>query len=686
MRRIGYEPARALENPSATTVSIAGTRQLLSYDQLLAQKYPRISKWVTDYIEMQSPSMRKVLLQKGISNALLSTMETVQSAYVAPSVSGVGPAKQMLTEWWFNPIWGQPRMTDIKTLKTLARGHIGSMCVEAILDQIMQVEWDVIPKWRHQINRPVGMKQSEAEQKVDVWSFLEDPNRNHDNWDKLLRMMLRNVLETDDGVFVKVFEEYTRPPVPNVQIASTGDVRSYTAQPAWDQVPMPGSPLIEVYAEDGSSFLKQTDMHGYLMNYWQYSFVVPRRPVRFETNEIMYVMQNPRAGSPYGYSPFDSLVDTLTLVGKAFTFNEHFYENSAIPALQFDYPWIKSVEELEAMGKYIEENFMGPEKSYRTIATQGGVKVTPISVNPRDLQNLELQDAYIKLVLAKLKVPPTVLGLPMGASGRGGGMGGAAAAQQQAAVQKSRAIKPLITLIENALNHDVIPAILGVSPADCLVEFRWGDMIDLDERERQAKIDQVYLATGVSTVNETRQRDQMDPVPWGDVPFIPAAGLTGGLPVTPKPTAGGAGGSSPSSSDASKSIETGSPGVDMGRDAWDRATMSTARTNVESIAPAGGNTATSIPGGLMKNAKLQSQAQTLRDGLTELTKEVRDRLIDHESYESIEKDVVPRARNLINSVLAPKTARGHQVVNDSLGDFIDAIAKLGVLSKTGDLN
>lgn len=676
MKRVGYISNKAVqEAQTGTSVIISGSRDLNGTDELLQRKYPRISKWVMDYIEMQSPSMRKVMLQKGISNALLSTMETIQSAYVAPSVSGIGPAKQMLTEWWFNPIWGQPRMTDLKTIKTLARGHIGSMCIEAILDQIMQVEWDVVPKWRHQIDRPVGMRTEEQEQRTNLWSFLEDPNRNHDNWDKLLRMDIRNILETDDGVFVKVFEEYMRPPVPNVQIASTGDVRSYTAQPAWDQVPKPGSPLIEVYAEDGSSFLKQTDMHGYLMNYWQYSFVVPRRPVRFETNEILYIMQNPRAGSPYGYSPFDSLVDTLTMIGKAFQFNEHFYENSAIPALQFDYPWIKNVEDLEAMGKYIEDNFMGPDKSFRTIATQGGVKVNPISVNPKDLQNLELQDSYIKLVLAKLKVPSVILGLD-NLSGHGGG-GGVGAAVAQTAVHKSRAIKPLMTLVEHAINRGLVPDILGVSPQDALVEFRWGEMIDIEERERQARVDQVYLGTGVTVPNEVRQRDQMDPVPWGWEPFIPGAGLLGGLTPSPKPGEGGPSITGPNQQ-GQHTTQQEPAALNV-----DRPQGVSESQDVQAIAHTGGRGPTEIPGGMIKS--VNPKAEVMRKGLQELTKEARDRIVDGESYESIERDVLPRVKALVHGILKPMSSRSLALANESVEDFRDVLAKLAVAHRAGEL-
>src|SRR5437660_289562 len=403
LRKLGRveEDTPLSEAPVHGTVSLSKSTADKELDDLLLKRYPKLNAAVLDFIQNESPSVKARLQKeyrtKGVSNALLATMETIQSAYVAPSISGIGPAKQMLTEWWFNPIWGQPRLVDLKTIKQLARGHIGSMAIEAILDQIMQVDWDIVPRFRHQIDRPTGNRQMEHEQIDAVELFLDKPNRNNYSWDQILRMLIRNILETDDGTLVKVYDSYMRPPVPNVQIASTGDVRAYTAQPAWDAIPAPGAKLIEVYAEDGSSFLRQTDMHGYLMNYWQYSFIVPRRPVRFETNEIIYVMQNPKAGSPYGYSAFESLVDTLTFLAKAMNYGEHFYENSAIPALQIDYPWIKTVEEMKEMGQYLEDTFMGPDKAYRTLVTNGGAKVATLNVDPERLQMLQMQNFYLQL-------------------------------------------------------------------------------------------------------------------------------------------------------------------------------------------------------------------------------------------------------------------------------------------------
>jgi hypothetical protein len=700
MERLNYiskDVVRNSQNNTHGTYSIMvqqGTPQW-ELNKALVEKYPNLTNYL-GWVATESPTVRSQLQKGQVSSALLSTMETIQSAYVAPSVSGIGPAKQMLTEWWFNPIWGQPRLVDIRTVKQLARGHIGSMAVEAILDQIMQVDWDIIPKYQHQVDRPPQARVLERQQKIQVQNFLEDPNRNHQSFDSILRMYLRNILETDDGVLVKVFQDYERPDQPNLQQASTGDIRAYTAQPAWDQVPVPGSPLVEVYAEDGTSFLKQVDMHGYLMNYWQYSFVVPRRPIRFETSEIIYTMQNPRAGSPYGYSPFESVVDALLFLDKGFRYNEHFYENSAIPALQIDYPWIKNKEELEEVGKYIENTFMGPDKSFRTLVTNGGTVVKALNIDPAKLQMLEMQDFYMRLVLAKLKVPPIILGLTGGPTGTGGGMG--MSADMQNSVHKSRAIKPLMVLGQEALTAQLLPDILGVSPQQCLIQFAWTEITDIAELERQAHVDQVYLATGKTTVNECRLRDGEDPVPWGNKPFIPAMGLLGGdspqdigfFPGVGGKGGGGAGGTGGSPFPSAGGAGGGGPKSEQGKAASGAKTANqyggyTPQDQMpRSIAPRPSEGSRQLAGAEFKDIDHTSLA--ISRGLRDILSEAYDRLQDHENFDKMLPELIDKANTVITYHIPTNATGAEKAKEAALKNFKEILSNMAVDFRDGRLH
>ena len=156
---------------------------------------------------------------------------------------------------------------------------------------------------------------------------MEHPNRNNESFDAILRKVIKGILETDDGTIVKVFDEYQEVPSYNFTNAGTYEtipprpqeqgLGTYGYQP--DTIPKEGAQLIELFAEDGSSFLKATDMHQYLLRFWQYSFIIPRKPISFAPREVCYFMQNPRSGSCYGTSPFESCVDWLTYLIKCAT-------------------------------------------------------------------------------------------------------------------------------------------------------------------------------------------------------------------------------------------------------------------------------------------------------------------------------------------------------------------------------
>lgn len=431
---------------------------------------------------------------------------TLEAGYAFPVISNLGYNKAVLTEWWLNPVYGQPRLMDIRTIRALARNGVGSMCTEKILDIVAQQEWTIRPR------RVSGGKEAYKESHADaIKEFLYKPNRNNETFDSVLRKVGRNILETDDGVIVKVFSEYREGLNPNTNMGlNVAPNPQYTPDTdpkqmrTTDRTPAPNSELIEIIAEDGTSFLKQTDMHGYLLNYWQYSFIVPKQPIGFIPREICYISINPRAGSPYGYSSFESIVDWLTYIIQSGKYNRRFYENSAFFPMHVSFEDVKDKAEMQYWQDYLKNNFMGPEKAWGAFITNGKVTVSPITFNNRDLQNLETQQWYFKLVCAKLKVPPSMLGFTENVN--------RATAGQQTATFRSEAIRPLTKSIERTINREIISEL---DPDNCC-EFAFIQYSDLDEEQRRANTEILYIQNGVKTPNEVREGMDMPPVEGGD--------------------------------------------------------------------------------------------------------------------------------------------------------------------------
>lgn len=418
-----------------------------------------------------------------------------------PIVTGLGRNKAVLTEFWINPLYGQPRLVDLQTVKRLARHGIATMCIEKIIDIITQQGWAIMPK--------KGKKMNQAHHDAIV-EFLHHPNRNNETFESILRKIIRGILESDDGTIVKVYDEYEERSVYNFVDSGRNQPalptqNANTSNPLGsDKFPTENAQLIEIFAEDGSSFLKGVDMHGYLYRYFQYSFIIPRKPIMFDPKELCYISANARAGSCYGYSPFESIVDWLSFLIKSGKYSERFFTNSSYPAFQLDLPNVKTQAEMEAWAEWMRKNYMGEEKAFQALITNQNAKVTPLMFDHRALQNLESQQWYFSLICAKLKVPQSLLGFTQSVN--------RSTAGQQSATFISQGVKPLERIIEHQFNKDVIELL---DPDGCC-EWVFIEESDLNEEVTRANIRATYIQNSIKTPNEIRTELNLDPIEGGD--------------------------------------------------------------------------------------------------------------------------------------------------------------------------
>ncbi len=106
--------------------------------------------------------------------------------------------KAVLTEWFWQPIRGQPRRVDTNELRKYSNTIWVQSIVMTILNQISSIPWDVVPK--------KGKEQEDLKEQIKTAKeFLECPNKNEESLYDLIRAWIKDVLEIDAGVLVKVF-------------------------------------------------------------------------------------------------------------------------------------------------------------------------------------------------------------------------------------------------------------------------------------------------------------------------------------------------------------------------------------------------------------------------------------------------------------------------------------------------
>lgn len=421
----------------------------------------------------------------------------------------------VLTQWFHRAPFGQPRGIDFITLRKLAESPFITMCKETRIDQIVGLSWDVIPLEKDHPNDTAC---------TDAYEFLSHPNQNQESLRHVLTAFLNDILDLDAGVLVKTFSGVIQDrqyAVPEAYQSSWGELITKPQPRDYQKVrhkgrilkkvPQGGARLEEFFARDGGSFVKDVDQFGITYGYWQYTYKYPApAPIPFSDREIVYGMVSSKSFGPYGFSPLQSLQRILGVLITQTVHAEKYYDQGGVP------PGIlalmnMSVEQFKIWRAYFYEEIAGNPHKIPMINPGAGGDAKWISFAPtnKDLQFLESQEWYLKLVCGVMKVNFNELGITDTIN--------RATSEEQSQVFKRRSLRPLLDLIEWVINLEIMQELWAIGMPDTV--FKFVPDIDSFEKARQTTIFTSEAQIGIRTINEIRVEDYGLPeVPWGDVP------------------------------------------------------------------------------------------------------------------------------------------------------------------------
>ena len=107
--------------------------------------------------------------------------------------------KAVKTEWFWQPIRGQPRRVDTNELRKYANTVWVQSITMTIIKQATNVPWDIVPIDEEM---PYENVRGEIER---VKEFFDHPNENDESWADLTAAWIKDIEEIDAGVLVKVF-------------------------------------------------------------------------------------------------------------------------------------------------------------------------------------------------------------------------------------------------------------------------------------------------------------------------------------------------------------------------------------------------------------------------------------------------------------------------------------------------
>ena len=381
-----------------------------------------------------------------------------------------GLYKAVIPAFLYKPPFGYPLSKDIPEIRRLSKTAHVSMIINTICDEIAGLDWKIVPKKGEQIDDSVIN---------ETQGFFYNPNSNDESFDFLIRKLVRDILEIDAGVIVKVRN-------------MKGD-------------------FLEWYVHDGATFTKNCNIHGILpeeMAYFQYGWATGARPTPFNRNEIVYIMKNPRADSIYGRSNVENLFDVLRLLTYGVESNLEYYTDNNVPrgvfqmagassqdVQAFQNNWMEMLRRKDAGGNYKKYFQKMP-----VVNTEG--EFVRIGFSNLELEMLEQQKWFSRLAFACFGVTPDELGFTEDSN--------KAVSLGQSAVFKRKAIRPLVQLLEYHFNTQLVndlPWIKEKYENKVLFEF---DKFDLQEELQRRQLIWGDIAAGYRGVNEIRKENNLE--------------------------------------------------------------------------------------------------------------------------------------------------------------------------------
>lgn len=237
-----------------------------------------------------------------------------------------------------------------------------------------------------------------------------------------------------------------------------------------------------------------------------YMYLLPQmpRPVAFAPEEIVQ-FKFPNPDSPYygkgcvegGHYAIDSN-----------TFQKEYeialFKNMARPdgVLSTDSELTDAqVERLRTMWNSL---YQGSQRSGNIAILEKGLTYSNTAFNPKELDYLRGRIATREEICAMFGVPPSKLGLTEHVN--------RANAETNDFTYQSETVLPRLRRMEQKINEQVLPIY------DPNIYCKFDDPVP-ENREFALTKMSAYLDRGVYTINEVRESDGEEPVPWGDQPY-----------------------------------------------------------------------------------------------------------------------------------------------------------------------
>lgn len=240
--------------------------------------------------------------------------------------------------------------------------------------------------------------------------------------------------------------------------------------------------------------------------------------VAFEPEEILHFRFPSAESLYYGKGPVEGGRAAVNTHESMAAYEAALFRNMARPdgALVTDKDL--AVEQIRALRAEWARIHQGPERSGNVAILQRGLKYEAMGTTPKELDYLAGKAYNREQIASMFGVPLSKLGIEVAAD--------RAAAEAHDLTYQKETILPRLERLSSKINERLLP----IYDAD--LECRFDDPVP-ENNEMELKKRDSDLDHGVITINEVRLEEGLEPVDWGDEPFVKSPTINFGSGTDP---------------------------------------------------------------------------------------------------------------------------------------------------------
>lgn len=192
-------------------------------------------------------------------------------------------------------------------------------------------------------------------------------------------------------------------------------------------------------------------------------------------------------------------------------FGGRFFSNDSRPGGVLKHPGKLSDQSAKRLKTSWEDAHQGLGNSNRVAVLEEGLEWQTIGVPPEDAQFLETRAFQRSEICSLFRVPPHMVGIVENSTSWGTGIG------QQTQGFVTFDLGPYLTRIAQSAYRDLLST---SEQAQYFAEFRSAALVQNDLTARWASY-MNGLMTGVYSINDVLEKENMNPIPGGDVHLVP---------------------------------------------------------------------------------------------------------------------------------------------------------------------